>query len=114
MSLASNMVPLIGGMFSDTLRTISTTFSLVKKTVGVTGLIGLLAALAVPLTSLFGAKYGLALASTAADLLDVTPLKPILNESESLINYLIAVLLMFGVFYLIMLVVLLQTASAIG
>lgn len=111
---ASNMVPLIGGMFSDTLRTISTTFSLVKKTVGVTGLIGLLAALAVPLTSLFGAKYGLALASTAAELLDVTPLKPILNESESLINYLIAVLLMFGVFYLIMLGVLLQTASAIG
>ena len=111
---ASNMVPLIGGMFSDTLRTIATTFSLVKKTAGTIGLIGLLTSLAVPLISLFGAKYGLSLAKTATELLDASPLKPILEEAESLVHYLIAVLLMFGVFYLILLGVLMQTAGALG
>ena len=111
---ASNMVPLIGGMFSSTLNTIATSFSLVKKTAGTVGLLGLLASLAVPLISLFGAKYGLALAKTATELLDASPLKPILEEAESLVNYLIAVLLMFGVFHLIMLGVLMQTAEAIA
>ena len=111
---ASNMVPLIGGMFSSTLSTIATSFSLVKKIAGTVGLLGLLASLAVPLISLFGAKYGLSLAKTATELLDASPLKPILEEAESLVNYLIAVLLMFGVFYLILLGVLMQTAGAIS
>ena len=111
---ASNLVPLIGGMFSETLRTVSTTFSLVKKTAGTVGCLGLLASLAVPLITLFGAKYGLSLSKTAAELLDATPLKPILEEAESLINYLIAILLMFGVFYLILLGVLMQTSGALA
>ena len=111
---ASNMVPLIVGMFSDTLRTIATTFSLVKKTAGTIGFLGLLASLAVPLIALFGAKYGLSLAKTSAELLDASPLKPILDEAESLIHYLIAILLMFGVFYLILLGVLMQTAGALA
>lgn len=111
---ASNMVPLIGGMFSDTLRTVSTSLSLVKKTTGLVGVLGLLAGLLTPLISLFSAKYGLSLAATAAELLDATPLKPILEEAEHLISFLIAVLLMFGVFYLILLGVLMQTAGALG
>ncbi len=111
---ASNMVPLIGGMFSDTLKTIATTFSLVKRTAGTVGLLGLLVSLAVPLVSLFGAKYGLSLAKTATELIDAPPLKPILEEAESLVNYLIAVLLMFGVFYLILLGVLMQTTGALA
>lgn len=111
---ASNLVPLIGGLFSDTLRTVSTSLSLVKKTVGTVGVLGLLAGLLTPLVSLFGAKYGLSLTATATELLDATPLKPILEEAERLISFLIAVLLMFGVFYLILLGVLMQTAGALG
>lgn len=111
---ASNMIPMIGGLFSDTLRTVATSLSLVKSTAGLVGLIGLLISLMVPLTTLFTARYSLSLAGTAAELLDAGKLKPLLEEADKLIGFLISVLLMFGVFYLIMLGVLLNTASALG
>lgn len=111
---ASNMVPMIGGLFNDTLRTVATSLSLVKTTAGLVGLLGLLASLLAPLTTLFAAKYSLSMASTAADVLDAGRLKPLFEEADKLIGFLIGVLLMFGVFYLIMLGVLIHAASAIG
>jgi stage III sporulation protein AE len=111
---ASNMIPMIGGLFSDTLRTVATSLSLVKSTAGLVGLLGLIVSLMVPLTVLFTARYSLSLAGTAAELLDAGKLKPLLEEADKLIGFLISVLLMFGVFYLIMLGVLIHTASALG
>lgn len=111
---ASNMVPMIGGLFSDTLRTVAASLSLVKSTAGLVGLLGLLTSLLVPLTTLFTARYSLSLAGTAAELLEAGKLKPLFEEADKLIGFLIGVLLMFGVFYLIMLGVLMQTATALG
>ena len=111
---ASNMVPMIGGLFSDTLRTVATSLSLVKSTAGAVGVIGLLVSLLTPLTTLFAAKYSVALAGTAAELLEAGKLKPLFEEADKLIGFLIAVLLLFGVFYLILLGVLMQASSALG
>ncbi|MBQ8287188.1 MAG: hypothetical protein IJX76_00265 [Clostridia bacterium] len=111
---ASNMVPLIGGLFNDTLRTVATSLSLVKSTAGLVGVIGLLVSLLTPLSTLFAAKYSLSLAGTAAEVLDAGKLKPLFEEADKLIGFLIAVLLMFGVFYLILLGVLMQASSALG
>lgn len=111
---ASNMIPMIGGLFSDTLRTVATSLSLVKSTAGLVGLLGLLASLLVPLTALFTARYSLSLAGTAAELLDAGKLKPLFEEADKLVGFLIGVLLMFGVFYLILLGVLIKTSSALG
>lgn len=111
---ASNIVPMIGGLFNDTLRTVATSLSLVKSTAGLVGLLGLLASLLAPICTLFAAKYGLSLAGTAAELLDAGKLKPLFEEADKLIGFLISVLLMFGVFYLIMLGVLIHSASALG
>ena len=111
---ASNMIPMIGGLFSDTLRTIATSLSLVKSTAGVVGLLGLLAGLMIPLTTLFTARYSLSLANTATEFLDAGKLKPLFEEADKLVSFLISVLLMFGVFYLILLGVLIKTSSALG
>ncbi len=111
---AANLIPIIGGLFSDTLRTLGGTFSLVRTTVGLVGVLGLLVCLLVPLSALFCAKYSLSLAGTAAEILDVPTVKPLLEESEKLIGFLIALLLLFGLFYLILLGVLISTASAVG
>jgi stage III sporulation protein AE len=111
---ASNMIPMIGGLFSDTLRTIATSLSLVKSTAGLVGLLGLLVTLMTPLTALFTARYSLSLAGTAAELLDAGKLKPLFEEADKLVGFLIGVLLMFGVFYLLLLGVLIHTSTALG
>jgi stage III sporulation protein AE len=111
---ASNMIPMIGGLFSDTLRTIATSLSLVKHTAGLIGLLGLLVSLMTPLTALFTARYSLSLAGTAAELLDAGKLKPLFEEADKLVGFLISVLLMFGVFYLLLLGVLIHTSTAMG
>lgn len=110
---ASNMIPMIGGLFSDTLRTVATSLSLVKSTAGLVGVLGLLVSLLVPLTALFTARYSLSLAGTAAELLEAGKLKPLFEEADKLVGFLIGVLLMFGVFYLILLGVLIHTTSAL-
>ncbi len=111
---ASNIIPMIGGLFSDTLRTIATSLSLVKSTAGMVGLLGLLTGLVIPLTTLFTARYSLSLANTVSEVLDAGKLKPLFEEADKLVSFLISVLLMFGVFYLILLGVLLRTSSALG
>ncbi len=111
---ASNIVPLIGGMFADSLRTVATSLSLVKSVAGTVGVLGLLLSLLTPLTALFAAKYSLSLAGTAAEIMDAGKLKPLFEEADRLLGFLIAVLLIFGLFYLILLGVLLQTAGAIA
>lgn len=111
---ASNLLPLIGGLFNDTLRTVATSLSLIRRTVGLVGMLGLLVSLLTPLATLFAAKYSLSLAATAAELLDAGKLKPMFEEADKLIGFLIAVLVMFGVFYLILLGVLMQASAAIG
>lgn len=111
---ASNMIPLIGGLFSDTVRTLSTSLSLMKSMVGLVGVLGLVVSLLAPLAALFAARYSLSLASTAAELLEATGLKPVLEEADRLVSFLIGILLLFGVFYLILLGVLVQTAGALG
>lgn len=110
---ASNMIPMIGGLFSDTLRTVSTSLSLVKSTAGLVGVLGLLVSLLIPLTALFAARYALSLAGTAAELLEAGKLKPLFEEADKLVGFLIGVLLMFGVFYLILLGVLINTTGAL-
>ena len=111
---ASNFIPLIGGLFNETLRTLSASLTLVRKTVGLLGMLGLLVSLLTPLATLFVAKYSLSLAATAADVLDAGKLKPMLEEADKLIGFLIAVLVLFGVFYIILLGVLMQASAAIG
>lgn len=111
---ASNMIPMIGGLFNDTLRTVATSLSLIKSTAGLIGLLGLLASLLSPLVTLFAVKYSLSLAGTAAEVLDAGKLKPLFEEADKLIGFLIGVLLLFGVIYLIMLGVLIHSASALG
>jgi hypothetical protein len=86
----------------------------VKHTAGLIGLLGLLVSLMTPLTALFTARYSLSLAGTAAELLDAGKLKPLFEEADKLVGFLISVLLMFGVFYLLLLGVLIHTSTAMG
>ncbi len=62
------MVPVIGGMFSDTLDTVMACSLIVKNAVGIVGLVALSCAIGVPLLSLLADMLLLRLAAAAADL----------------------------------------------
>lgn len=110
---ASNSVPLIGGLVSESMKTLATSLSLVKSVAGMVGVVGLLLCALLPLSILFTCRSALSLSSTAADLLQSEGIKPLIDETVKLIGFLIAILLTFSIFYLFTLSVLIHTANAL-
>lgn len=110
---ASNAIPLIGGMVSESMKTLATSLTLVKSTAGLIGVIGLLLLLLMPLTMLFACRYSLSLSKTAADLLQANAIKPLIEEAGKLVGFLIAIMLVFAIFYLFTLSLFIHTANAL-
>lgn len=111
---ASNAIPLIGGLVSESMKTLATSLSLVKSTAGGIGMIGLLLCTLLPLSILFVCRYCLSLSETVADLLQASSIKPLIEEAGKLVGFLIAILLVFAIFYLFTLSLLIHTANALG
>lgn len=110
---ASNSIPLIGGLVSESMKTLATSLSLVKSIAGMVGVIGLLLCALLPLSILFTCRSALSLSSTAADLLQSGGIKPLIDETVKLVGFLIAILLTFSIFYLFTLSILIHTANAL-
>lgn len=110
---ASNSIPLIGGLVSESMKTLATSLSLVKSIAGLVGVVGLLLCALLPLAILFTCRSALSLSATAADLLQAGGIKPLIDETVKLIGFLIAILLIFSIFYLFTLSVLIHTANAL-
>ncbi len=110
---ASNVIPLIGGLVSDSLRTMAASLTLVKSTAGLVSIVGLLLCALLPLAMLFTCKYSLSLSGVAADLLQTTSVKPLIEEAGKLVGFLIAIILIFSIFYLFTLAMLIHTANAL-
>lgn len=110
---ASNAIPLIGGLVSESMKTLATSLTLVKSTAGLIGVAGLLLCTLLPLSMLFTCKYSLSLAGTAADLLQASAIKPLIEETGKLVGFLIAIMLVFAIIYLFTLSLLIHTANAL-
>lgn len=111
---ASNAIPIIGGLVSESMKTLSTSLSLVKSTAGLIGVVGLLLCSLLPLAMLFTCRYSLSLSGTVADLLQATSVKPLIEEAGKLVGFLIAIILVFSIFYLFTLSLLIHTANALA
>lgn len=111
---ASNAIPIIGGLVSESMKTLATSLTLVKSTAGLIGVVGLLLCTLLPLSMLFTCRYSLSLSATAADLLHANAIKPLIDEAGKLIGFLIAIVLVFSIFYLFTLSVFIHTANALG
>lgn len=110
---ASNAIPIIGGLVSESVKTLATSLTLVKSTAGLIGMVGILLCTLLPLSILFTCRYALSLSSTVADLLDAGTIKNLIDESGKLVGFLIAVILVFSIFCIFTLSLLIHTANAL-
>lgn len=110
---AANAIPLIGGLVGESIKTLATSLTLVKSTAGMIGAVGLLVCTLLPLSILFTCRYALSLSTTVADLLEASTIKPLIEEAGKLVGFLIAVILIFSIFYLFTLSLLIHTANAL-
>lgn len=108
---ASNAIPLIGGLVSESMKTLATSLSLVKSTAGLIGVAGLLLCTLVPLSMLFTCRYTLSLSGTVADLMQAGSVKGLIEEAGKLVGFLIAIILVFSIFYLFSLALLIHSAN---
>ena len=96
----SHSVPIIGGLVSDSARTLSTSFSLMKNSIGFIG-IGVIILLSLyPLVGLIASKYSLQLASSFSSMICEDKSTLFLDESVKMINFLIAIVILLDVAFI--------------
>lgn len=108
---ASSSIPIVGNAVGDSVRTLGAAVTVIQKSVGSIGMVGLLILTLYPLSILFSARISLALSKTAAALLDVKSAERILGEMSHLVNMLMATVSIQSVLYIF--VTALFTASAV-
>lgn len=106
------MVPIIGGMFSDTLDTLMACSLIVKNAVGIIGLIAICAMMGAPLCSLIATLFMLKLASAVAGIFDAHAARVLLEKLGECVTLLFAALLSMMVMAFIFIAVVMGAADA--
>lgn len=110
---ASSSIPIVGNAVGDSVRTLGAAVSVIQKSVGTVGVVGLIIMTLYPLTLLFSAKIAFSLSQTVAKLLDVTSAEKLLCEVSSLINMLLATVSILSVLYIFVTALFTNTAIPI-
>ena len=109
-----NLIPVVGGSVSELLRTVSAGVGYLRGTVGICGVLLLLLTLLPALIELFLLRLTWQLSASLADLLGCDGEKKLLDESASLLGFLIAAVSICASVLLLSLTLLTHCASAIG
>lgn len=110
---ASSSIPIVGNAVGDSVRTLGAAVSVIQKSVGTVGVVGLIIMTLYPLSLLFSAKIAFSLSQTVAKLLDVTSAEKLLGEVSSLINMLLATVSILSVLYIFVTALFTNTAIPI-
>lgn len=110
---ASSSIPIVGNAVGDSVRTLGAAVSVIQKSVGTVGVVGLIIMTLYPLSLLFSAKIAFSLSQTVAKLLDVTSAEKLLCEVSSLINMLLATVSILSVLYIFVTALFTNTAIPI-
>lgn len=97
---ASSSIPIVGNAVGDSVRTMGAAVSVIQKSVGTVGVVGLVIMTLYPLSLLFSAKIALSLSKTIAGLLGVDSAEKLLLEVSHLINMLMATVSILSVLYI--------------
>lgn len=109
-----NLIPVVGGSVSELLRTVSAGVGYLRGTVGICGVLLLMLTLLPTLVKLFLLRITWQIAASLADLLGCDGEKKLLDESASLLGFLIAAVSICSSVLLLALTLLTHCASAIG
>ena len=96
----SHSVPIIGGLVSDSARTLSTGLTLMKNSVGFIGIVIIILISLYPLISLTVSKYSLQLASSFSAVISEDKANLFLDESVRMLSFLIAIVIMLDVAFI--------------
>lgn len=96
----SHSVPIIGGLVSDSARTLSTGLTLMKNSVGFIGIVIIILISLYPLISLTVSKYSLQLASSFSAVIYEDKANLFLDESVRMLSFLIAIVIMLDVAFI--------------
>ena len=96
---AANTVPIIGGLVSESLRTLGSAASLFKSKAGIVGILCLLAVTVIPVARLLGVKYCFSFGEAFSSFIGGDVSKTVLNDCSQLINYLIGTVVITTVYF---------------
>lgn len=111
---ASNTIPIIGGLVSESMRTLSSGVTLMKSYSGTICIICLIAVSIIPLAHVFGVKYTLSLGETFSDYIGVSTVKGFLSDCGKLINYMIGLIVITDIYFIYFVSVFIKSTGAIG
>ena len=111
---ATNWIPVVGGSVAEMFRTISAGVGYLRGTVGICGVILLILLLFPTLIQLFLLRLCWQLSASAADLLGCDREKKLLDEFASILGYLIAAVSICSSVLMLAMILLAQSAAAIG
>ena len=97
--VASNTVPIIGGLVSESLRTLTSAVSLMKSQSGIVCIICLIVCALPPLATVFGIKYSFVFANSFASFIGADTAKGVLSDLSKLINYLIGIIVITTLYF---------------
>ena len=97
---ASSSIPIVGNAVGDSVRTLGAAVSVIQKSVGTIGVVGLVILTLYPLSVLFSAKISIALSQTIAGLLDIKTADTLFGEISHLINMLMATVSIQSILYI--------------
>ena len=110
---ASSSIPIVGNAVGDSVRTLGAAVSVIQKSVGTVGVVGLIMITLYPLSFLFSAKIAFSLLQTVAKLLDVPSAEKLLCDVSSLLNMLLATVSILSVLYIFVTALFTNTAIPI-
>ena len=110
---ASNSIPIIGGLVSDSMRNLTAGISYMKNYSGIVCVICLLAVSAAPLTYIFAAKFAMSFASVISDLLGVKNSKVIFDECCTMLNYMLAMVVITDIYFIYFVTVFMKSVCAL-
>lgn len=112
--VVSNIVPIVGGSVSDTIRTLSTSISFLRKTVGIGAIIIILIMFIPHIVWLFLTRSAYNLSGAVADILGCERHGGFMREIGSIYGYIIAVTSMCSIMFIFALTLFVGSAVAVG
>lgn len=112
--VVSNIIPVVGGSVSDTIRTLSTSISFLRKTVGIGAIIVILIMFIPHIVGLFLTRSAYNLSGAIADILGCEKQGTFMREIGGIYGYIIAVTSMCSIMFIFALTLFAGSAVAVG
>lgn len=111
--LTSSVVPVVGGALSESLSTVAASFSLLKTSVGLIGVVGVVAVFLPVVIELLCYKAAVFAMCTVSGILSLSKTTDLLNVISAALNLMLAAILVISILFIVSLAVLLKAGGAV-